>query len=76
MVKVPEIPERLGWRDYFQILTTGFMVVLGFYILWQTIFVRWAIPNLIFSLALLFFGIFRIRMIWVYFRQKGKNHVT
>ena len=50
------------------------MVVLGFYILWQTLFVRWAIPSLIFSLALVLFGIFRIRLIWTYFQQKGRRN--
>ena len=72
MVKVPEVPERPGWRDYFQIVTTGLMVVLGFYILWQTIFVRWAILSLIFSIALLLYSLFRIRMIWTYFQQRGR----
>ena len=72
MVKVPEVPERPGWRDYFQIVTTSLMVVLGFYILWQTIFVRWAILSLIFSIALLLYSLFRIRMIWTYFQQRGR----
>ncbi|HVP80238.1 MAG TPA: hypothetical protein VMV04_20340 [Thermodesulfobacteriota bacterium] len=74
MVKALAAPERLGWRDYFQMITTGFMVILGFYILWQTLFVRWAIPSLIFSIALLLFSIFRIRMIWTYFQQKGRRN--
>ncbi|MGA2317070.1 MAG: hypothetical protein ABSG71_11925 [Thermodesulfobacteriota bacterium] len=73
MVKVPEVPERPGWRDYFQIVTTGLMVVLGFYILWQTIFVRWAIPSLIFGIALLLYSLFRVRMIWTYFQQRGRR---
>jgi hypothetical protein len=72
LVKVPEVPERPGWRDYFQIVTTGLMVVLGFYILWQTIFVRWAIPSLIFGIALLLYSLFRVRMIWTYFQQRGR----
>jgi hypothetical protein len=72
LVKVPEVPERPGWRDYFQIVTTSLMVVLGFYILWQTIFVRWAILSLIFSIALLLYSLFRIRMIWTYFQQRGR----
>jgi hypothetical protein len=55
-------------------ITTGLMVVLGFYILWQTLYVRWAIPSLIFSIALVLFGIFRIRMIWTYFQQKGRRN--
>jgi hypothetical protein len=70
---VIEVPERPGWRDYFQMITTGFMIVLGSYILWQTIFVRWAIPSLIFSVALLLFSVFRIKMIWTYFQQKGRR---
>jgi hypothetical protein len=73
LVKVPEVPERPGWRDYFQIVTTGLMVVLGFYILWQTIFVRWAIPSLIFGIALLLYSLFRVRMIWNYFQQRGRR---
>ena len=52
------------------------MVVLGFYILWQTIFLRWALPSLIFGGALLLFGLFRIRMIRGYFHQKGKKDGT
>ena len=74
MVKVPEVPERPGWRDYFQIVTTSLMVVLGFYILWQTIFVRWAIPSLIFGIAILLYSLFRVRMIWTYFQQRKRNH--
>jgi hypothetical protein len=70
--KAPELPERPGWRDYFQMITTGFMVVLGFYILWQTIFMKWAIASLIFGVAILFYGLFRIRMIWAYFQQRGR----
>ncbi len=56
--------------------TTLLMVILGGYILWQTIFVRWAFPSLIFSMALLLFGLFRIRMVWSYFQRKGKRHGT
>jgi multisubunit Na+/H+ antiporter MnhC subunit len=74
LVKVPEVPERPGWRDYFQIVTTGLMVVLGFYILWQTIFVRWAIASLIFGIALLLFSLYRARMIWTYFQQRGRRN--
>jgi len=76
LLKVPEPPEKAGWRDYFQMTTTLFMVTLGGYILWQTLFVRWAVPSLIFSVALLLFGLLRIRMIWTYFQQKGKSHGT
>ncbi len=50
------------------------MVVLGFYILWQTLFVKWAFPSLIFSLALLLFSAFRIKMIWAYFQQRGRKN--
>ena len=50
------------------------MVVLGFYILWQTLFVRWALPSLILGAALLLFGLFRIKMIWTYFQQKGRRN--
>jgi multisubunit Na+/H+ antiporter MnhC subunit len=74
LVKVPEVPERPGWRDYFQIVTTGLMVVIGFYILWQTIFVRWAIASLIFGIALLLFSLYRARMIWTYFQQRGRRN--
>ncbi len=54
--------------------TTVIMVVLSLYILWQTAFVRWAIPSLIFGVVLFLFGLFRIRMIWAYFQQRGKRH--
>jgi hypothetical protein len=74
LVKVPEVPERPGWRDYFQIVTTLFMVGLGSYILWQTIFVRWAIASLIFGIALLLFSLYRARMIWTYFQQRGRRN--
>jgi NhaP-type Na+/H+ or K+/H+ antiporter len=70
--KALELPERPGWRDYFQMITTILMVGLGVYILWQTIFMRWAIPSLIFGIAILLFGLFRIRMIWAYFQQRGR----
>jgi hypothetical protein len=52
------------------------MVVLGFYILWQTLFVRWAIPSLIFSIAILLYSLFRIRMIRSYFQQRGEKDGT
>ncbi|HUL30594.1 MAG TPA: hypothetical protein VLZ03_09095 [Thermodesulfobacteriota bacterium] len=76
MRKTPERPERLGWRDYFQMVTTSLMAVLSLYILWQTFFVRWAIPSLIFGVALLLFSLFRINMILAYFQQKGRRHGT
>ena len=72
MKKTPKFPERPGWRDYFQMITTFLMVGLGAYILWQTIFVRWAVPSLIFSVAILLYGLFRIRMIWTYFQERGR----
>ncbi len=71
MRRAPELPERLGWRDYFQIFTTGLMVILGVYILGQTIFVAWAFPSLILGAAFLLFGLFRIRMIWAYFQKRN-----
>jgi NhaP-type Na+/H+ or K+/H+ antiporter len=71
-----EVPKRPGWRDYFQMITTFLMVALGAYILWQAIFVRWVLPSLIFGGALLLFGLFRIRMIWFYFSQRGKRYGT
>jgi len=72
--KIPELPEQTGWRDYFQIVTTILMVGLGAYILWNTIFVRWAFPSLIFSIALLLFSLYRGRMIWTYFQQRGRRN--
>ncbi len=54
--------------------TTLLMVILGCTILWQTVFVRWAVPSLIFSVALLLFGLLRMRMVWIYFQQKRKRH--
>jgi hypothetical protein len=72
--RAPDPPERPGWRDYFQIVTTGLMMALSVYILWQTLFVRWALPSMIFGVVLLLFGLFRIRMIWAYFQQKGRKH--
>jgi len=50
------------------------MLGLGAYVFWQTVFVRWAIPSLIFSVALLLYSMFRVKMIWTYFRHKGKRH--
>ncbi len=74
LVKTPGVPDRLGWRDYFQMTTTGLMLILGGYILWQTVFVRWALPSFLFSTALVLFATFRIRMIWSYFREKREQH--
>jgi uncharacterized protein (DUF2062 family) len=74
MRKTSERPERLGWRDYFQIATTALMAVLGLSILWQTFFVGWAIPSLIFGTVLLLFSLFRIRMILAYFHQRRIRH--
>jgi hypothetical protein len=53
-------------------ITTILMVGLGAYILWQTIFMKWAIPSLIFGVAILLYGLFRIGMIWTYFQQRGR----
>ncbi len=74
MRKMPELPDRLGWRDYFQIVTTALMVVLGICVLWQTVFKRWALPPLIFGIASLLFGVIRIWMICIYFQRRGKKH--
>ncbi len=55
-------------------VTTILMIGMGTYILWQTIFVRWAMASLIFSVVLLLFACYRTKMIWIYFTQRGKNH--
>jgi len=57
-------------------VTTGLMAILSLYILWQTFFVRWAIPSLIFGFVLLLFSLFRMNMIWSYFQQKEKRNGT
>ncbi len=54
-------------------VTTSLMLALGCYILWQTLVVKWAAAPLIFGVLLLLFSLFRIRMIWTYFRQKGRR---
>ena len=73
MRKIPEPPERLGWRDYFQIVATILMAGLGIYILWETVFVRWVFPSLIFGIALLLYSLYRARAIWTYFQQRGRR---
>jgi hypothetical protein len=75
LFKAQKTPEKPGWRDYYQMVTTLLMAGLGIYILWQTIFVRWAMPSLIFSVVLLLFAFYRTRMMWVYFSQRGKHGV-
>ncbi len=75
MQKIAEQPERLGWRDYFQIFSTGIMGTLAVYILWKTFFVKWAFPSLIFGIVLLLYSFFRVRLIWDYFQKKGRSHV-
>ena len=70
----PKLPERPGWRDYYQVVTTFLMLGLGTYIFWQTIFIRWALPSLILAVAFLLYGSLRVRMIWIYFREKGGRH--
>ncbi len=73
MRRTVERPEHLGWRDYYQIVATVLMAGLGIYILWQTVFVRWAFPSLIFGTALLLYSLYRARMIWSYFQQRGRR---
>ena len=73
MRKATELPERPGWRDYFQIVTTILMAGLGVYILWETVFVRWVFPSLIFGIALSLYSLYRARAIWTYFQQKGRR---
>jgi hypothetical protein len=70
----PKLPERPGWRDYYQVVTTFLMLGLGAYVLWQTIFIRWALPSLILAVAFLLYGFLRVRMIWTYFRERGGRH--
>ena len=74
MRRIAEPPERLGWRDYYQIVTTVLMAGLGIYILWETVFVRWAFPSLILAMALLLYSVYRVRMIWSYFQQRGRGN--
>ena len=74
MIKAPRVPEKPGWRDYYQMVTTGLMMGLGVYILWQTFFIKWAIPSFIFGVAILLFGLFRVRIIYDYFKHRGKRH--
>jgi len=49
------------------------MVLLGCYILWQTFFVRWAVPPLIFGVVILLFGCYRTKMIRAYFRERRRK---
>ncbi len=71
--KAIERPEHLGWRDYYQIVATVLMAGLGIYILWQTVFVTWVFPSLIFGTALLLYSLYRARAIWTYFQQRGRR---
>jgi len=71
--KAPVLPDRPGWRDYFQLVTTALMVLLGCYILWQTLLVKWAVPPLIFGVVILLFGFYRIKMIRAYFRERRRK---
>ena len=70
----PKLPERPGWRDYYQVVTTFLMLGLGAYVFWQTIFIRWALPSLILAVAFLLYGSLRVRMIWSYFRERRGRH--
>ena len=54
--------------------TTLLMMGLGCYILWQTVFVKWAMPSLIFAVALLLFASYRAKMIWNYFSHRRTHH--
>jgi hypothetical protein len=55
-------------------VTTLVMLALGGYILWRAILGSGGIIPLIFSILLLLFSMYRIRMIWTYFQQKGSRH--
>ncbi len=72
--KPPDPPARPGWRDYFQMATTAIMVCLGITLLWQTLFIRWAVPSLILGIALLLFSLMRVRFIVLYFRAKARPY--
>lgn len=68
---VKQPPTRLGWRDYYQIVTSFLMPVLGVMILARSKFaVSYLMPVLV-GVAMTAFGLYRISFIIKYFRAKG-----
>ncbi len=68
---VKQPPARLGWRDYYQIVTSILMPILGVMILARSKFaVPYLMPVLV-GVAMTAFGLYRIFFIIKYFRAKG-----
>lgn len=69
---LPKI-EELSTLDYYKIIVSGLLVVLGVVILYRSVLSKPSPLSILFSLSLLGFGIYRIRVIVDYFKEKGSK---
>lgn len=68
-------PERLSFLDYYQILVSLLLVVLGAWILLRDLFEgRSVIMAWVLGLSLLLFGLCRMKFVYDFFRKGGRDH--
>jgi|FLYL01.1.fsa_nt_gi uncharacterized membrane protein HdeD (DUF308 family) len=65
-------PNRrlLNWYDYIQIINTGLFILLGLVILIRLALGKITLPGLVVGAGFLFFGFYRLRAIWIFFRRR------
>lgn len=71
----PKPPERLRFLDYYQILVSLLLVVLGAWILLRNLFEgRFIIMAWVLGLSFLLFGFYRLTWVYDHFRKGGRDH--
>jgi len=70
-----EMPDKLSKMDYYQIITSTLMVILGAIILFRSLMQSFMIMPLLVGGGLLALGVYRLNFVVKYFRKRKKwNH--
>jgi uncharacterized membrane protein HdeD (DUF308 family) len=70
-----QVPDKLSKMDYYQIITSALMVILGAIILFRSLSQQIMLMPLLVGGGLLALGIYRLNFVVKYFRERRKwNH--
>lgn len=69
------MPDKLSKTDYYQIVTSMFMVILGAIILFRSLSENVAFMPLLVGVGFVALGVYRLNFVVKYFKEKRKcNH--
>jgi uncharacterized membrane protein HdeD (DUF308 family) len=66
------MPDKLSKTDYYQIVTSVFMVILGAIILFRSLSEKIAFMPLLVGVGFLALGVYRLNFVVKYFKEKRK----